>query len=85
VAYAGVVGIHDTVHGENVWAYITLREGVARPTSQEIIRFARDRIGYKAPEVVIVIDEMPLTATGKVDRVRLKRMAADRVGAHHPN
>jgi acyl-CoA synthetase (AMP-forming)/AMP-acid ligase II len=80
-----VVGVHDTVHGENVWAYITLREGAARPTSQEIVRFARDRIGYKAPEVVLVLDEMPLTATGKVDRTQLKRLAAERVGAHHPD
>ena len=84
VAYVGVVGVHDTIHGENVWAYITLRDGAERPTSQDVIRFARDRVGYKAPEVIVVLDEMPLTATGKVDRESLKRMAADRVGAHPP-
>ena len=75
VASAGVIGIHDLVHGENVRAYITLTEGAQRPTSQELIRFARARIGYKAPEEIIVLDEMPLTATGKVDRTNLKRMA----------
>ena len=84
MAYVGVVGVHDTIHGENVWAYITLRDGAERPTSQDVIRFARDRVGYKAPEVIVVLDEMPLTATGKVDRESLKRMAADRVGAHPP-
>ena len=75
VANAGVIGIHDLVHGENVRAYITLAEGTARPASQELIQFARARIGYKAPEEIVVLDQMPLTATGKLDRTSLKRMA----------
>jgi len=75
VASAGAIGIHDLVHGENVRAYITITEGTERPTSQELIRFARARIGYKAPEEIVVLDEMPLTATGKLDRTNLKRMA----------
>jgi acyl-coenzyme A synthetase/AMP-(fatty) acid ligase len=80
VASAGVVGIHDLVHGENVRAYITLREGAQRSSSQELIRFARARVGYKAPEDIVVLDDMPLNATGKVDRVILKRMAQERTG-----
>jgi acyl-coenzyme A synthetase/AMP-(fatty) acid ligase len=78
---AGVIGVHDLLHGENVRAYVTLREGAKRPTSAEVIRFARDRIGYKAPEEIVFLDEMPLNATGKVDRVMLKRMADERVAA----
>ena len=75
VANAGVIGIHDLIHGENVRAYITLAEGTERPASQELIQFARARIGYKAPEEIVVLDQMPLTATGKLDRTSLKRMA----------
>jgi long-chain acyl-CoA synthetase len=75
---AGVIGIHDTVHGENVRAYVTLKEGVRRPPSQELIRFARARVGYKAPEEIVVLDDMPLNATGKVDRAALKRLAEAR-------
>ena len=75
VESAGVIGIHDLVHGENVRAYITVRAGAERPTSQELIQFARSKVGYKAPEEVIVLDEMPRTATGKTDRTGLKRMA----------
>ncbi len=75
VANVGVIGIHDLVHGENVRAYITLTEGTKRPASQELIQFARARVGYKAPEEIVVLDHMPLTATGKLDRTRLKRMA----------
>jgi len=75
VESAGVIGIHDLVHGETVRAYVTLREGAERPTSQELIRFARARVGYKAPEEIVVIDRMPRTASGKVDRTTLKRTA----------
>ena len=78
VAGAGVVGIHDLVHGENVRAYVRFKNGAARPTSEELIRFARARVGYKAPDDIVVLDYMPLNATGKVDRVALKRMAQDR-------
>jgi acyl-coenzyme A synthetase/AMP-(fatty) acid ligase len=75
VKTAGVVGIHDLVHGENVRAYISLVDEAKRPTSQELIQFARARIGYKAPEEIVILEEMPITATGKMDRMRLKRMA----------
>ena len=52
-----------------------IEEGAERPASQELIQFARARVGYKAPEEIVVLDQMPLTATGKLDRTRLKRMA----------
>jgi len=81
VANAGVVGVRDAVHGENVWAYVTLKDGVEKPSSQDIIRRAREQVGYKAPEVVVVLDEMPLNATGKVDRKTLKEWVAERVAA----
>ena len=77
VALVGVIGIHDEVHGENVRAYVTIAEGVERPTAQELIDFARERVGYKAPEEVVFLDEMPLNPTGKLDRVGLKRMAEE--------
>jgi len=76
VADAGVVGVQSPLHGENVRAYITLAAGVAPPPVQELVQFARARIGYKAPEEIIVLGSMPLNATGKVDRLALKRLAA---------
>jgi len=75
VESAGVIGVHDLVHGENVRAYVTYKSTEPRPMSQELIRFARQRVGYKAPEEIVVLDEMLRTATGKVDRSGLKRLA----------
>ena len=82
VQLVGVVGIHDEVHGENVRAYVTIKEDTDRPTSQELIEFARERIAYKAPEEVVFLDEMPVNPTGKLDRVSLKAMAEDHLHPH---
>jgi long-chain acyl-CoA synthetase len=82
VELVGVVGIHDEVHGENVRAYVTIKDGVERPSSHDLIAFARERIGYKAPEEVVFLLEMPLNPTGKLDRVSLKAMAEDHLHPH---
>lgn len=81
VSSAGVIGIHDTVHGENVRAYICFKPGEERPSTLDLIAFAFDRVGYKAPEEVVVLDDMPINPTGKVDRVSLKKLAASTQGS----
>jgi long-chain acyl-CoA synthetase len=82
VDLAGAVGVHDEVHGENVRAYVTLREGAERPAAADLIVHCREQIGYKAPEEILFLDEMPLNPTGKIDRVGLKRMAEDHLHPH---
>lgn len=75
VAGAGVVGVHDLVHGENVRAYVCLRTQGAPPGPAELIAFARERVGYKAPDQIVVLESLPLNASGKLDRVALKVLA----------
>jgi acyl-CoA synthetase (AMP-forming)/AMP-acid ligase II len=75
VAAAGVIGIHDLVHGENVRAYVVFRPGAPIPSAADLIRFAQARVGYKAPSEIVVLDELPLNAVGKVDRPALVRLA----------
>jgi acyl-CoA synthetase (AMP-forming)/AMP-acid ligase II len=82
VESAGVIGIHDLSHGENVRAYVALKPGAARPKAAELIKFARARVGYKAPEEIVFLETMPFNATGKVDRTALKKLAAGE-HAHH--
>ncbi len=77
----GVIGVHDLVHGENVRAYVSLKDRAVRPTSEEIVQFARERVGYKAPEEIVVLDAIPLNATGKVDRLALMQMAEAQIAA----
>lgn len=82
VASAGVIGIHNLIHGENVRAYITFRPGVRQPTKEELIRFSRARVGYKAPDEIIVLDKLPLNAVGKVDRAALQQLANAAINQH---
>ncbi len=83
VAAAVVVGVRDEMHGEDVWAFVSLAEGVASVSASEVIDFARERIGYKAPDVVKVLNTLPLTMGGKLDRMALKRLAAEESGPAH--
>ncbi len=82
VESAGVIGMLDLTHGENVRAYVALKPNAPRPKSMDLIQFARARVGYKTPEEIVFLDTMPLNATGKVDRVALKTLAAGD-HAHH--
>ncbi len=82
VDLSGVVGVHDALHGQNVRAYVTVKPDVARPTAHELIEFARARVGYKAPEEIVFLDEMPLNPTGKLDRVALGDVAHAHANPH---
>ena len=61
---------HDRL-GEEVGAVVVLRAG-ATATEAEIRAFAADRLaGFKVPRKVLVMDEIPKGATGKVQRIGL--------------
>ncbi|WP_037312532.1 class I adenylate-forming enzyme family protein [Ruegeria halocynthiae] len=83
VAAAVAVGVRDDMHGEDVWGFVSLVEGLPPVRAGEIIDFVRERIGYKAPDVVRVLGTLPLTMGGKLDRMALKQMAAEESGAAH--
>ena len=75
VKYVAVIGLTDATWGERVHAVIVPRIGTM-PSEAEIIEWCRSRIaGYKRPRSVAFIsdDEMPRTATGKVQH-RLLRL-----------
>ncbi|HZD37923.1 MAG TPA: AMP-binding protein [Actinomycetes bacterium] len=72
VAMSGVVGRPDPVHGEEVVAFVALRPG-SSADPDELIGFARSRLSaYKYPREVHVLDTLPLTPVGKVDRKALR-------------
>jgi long-chain acyl-CoA synthetase len=74
VALAGVVGRPDERHGEEVVAFVSLRNG-SEVTGDELVAFAKKRIGgYKYPREVRVVPDVPLTPVGKVDRKALREL-----------
>lgn len=73
---ACVVGIDDPVHGQNVYAFVTLRAGVQPPSATELLNFAAARLSRPmVPEQVFVLAELPRTGSGKIDRDRLRWQA----------
>ena len=75
ISMAGVVGVPDPQHGENVRAFVTLTPGVETPDVPSLIAFARTTIGYKAPDSIIVLDRLPMTVSNKVDRTALRQLS----------
>ncbi|HSC03534.1 MAG TPA: AMP-binding protein [Solirubrobacteraceae bacterium] len=72
VSGAGVVGRPDERHGEEVVAFVSLRTPDS-VSAEELVAWARERIGgYKYPREVQIVDAMPLTAVGKLDRKALR-------------
>jgi long-chain acyl-CoA synthetase len=72
IQMAGVVGRPSAVHGEEVVAFVALRPG-AEATSEELIEWGRRRIGgYKYPREVHLVEAVPLTPVGKIDRKALR-------------
>jgi long-chain acyl-CoA synthetase len=78
VEMAGVVGRPDRLHGEEVVAFVTLR-ATTPVSSDELIDWSRQRIGgYKYPREIQIVDSIPLTAVGKLDRKALRaRLSAE--------
>ena len=72
VAAAGVVGRPDPNRGEEVVAFVALKVPSA-VSGHELVAWARERIGgYKYPREVHIVDAIPLTAVGKLDRKALR-------------
>jgi long-chain acyl-CoA synthetase len=71
-----VVGMPDEIKGETAVACIRLKPGM-KATEQEVIDYCRDNAAvYKAPKRVVFFDELPKTATGKLEKVTLRNMLA---------
>ena len=72
VQEAAVVGLPDEKWGETPHAFVVLRSG-ATASEEEIIAFARDHLAhFKAPRGVTFVEELPKTATGKIQKFVLR-------------
>jgi fatty-acyl-CoA synthase len=76
VAHAAVVGVPDERWGELVVAFV-VPAGSRDPSPAELTDHCRDRLSpFKVPRSWRLVDELPMTASAKVQRAELRRMAA---------
>jgi 2-aminobenzoate-CoA ligase len=79
VRECAVVGVPDEARGQVVTAFVILRDGATSSDekAQELQEFVKQLIApYKYPRRVVFVGELPKTATGKLQRFRLREMLA---------
>ncbi|MGL5818802.1 MAG: AMP-binding protein [Phycicoccus sp.] len=76
-----VVGVPDERYGEELCAWVRMAEGAAPLTAERVREFAAGRLAhYKVPRYVMVVDEFPMTVTGKVRKVEMRERSVVRLG-----
>jgi fatty-acyl-CoA synthase len=70
---AQVIGVPDEKYGEEICAWIKMRAGRAPLDADALRAFASGKLAhYKIPRYVRVVDEFPMTVTGKVRKVDMR-------------
>ena len=66
VSLAAVVGVPHESHGEEIKAFVILKDG-ASVTEEELVAWGKEQMaGYKYPRIIEFRDDLPMTATGKI-------------------
>jgi fatty-acyl-CoA synthase len=71
-----VIGVPDDKYGEELMAVVILREGAPELTIEGLREFCTGRIArFKVPRYVWIVDEFPMTVTGKVRKIEMRELA----------
>jgi fatty-acyl-CoA synthase len=73
-----VVGVPDRKYGEELCAFVRMRAGATPLTAESVKSFCAGKIAhFKVPRYVQVVEEFPMTVTGKVQKYLLRDRAVD--------
>ncbi|MEV4192655.1 AMP-binding protein [Streptomyces toxytricini] len=76
-----VIGVPDAKYGEELMAWVRMREGAEPLTAEAVRAYCDGRLAhFKVPRYVHVVDEFPMTVTGKVRKVEMREAAARLLG-----
>jgi fatty-acyl-CoA synthase len=78
---AQVIGVPDAKYGEELCAWIRMREGAEPLTAERVRDFASGKLAhYKIPRYVQIVDEFPMTVTGKIRKVEMREKSIAELG-----
>ncbi|HWS90927.1 MAG TPA: AMP-binding protein [Mycobacterium sp.] len=73
-----VIGVPDDRYGEELMAVVMLREGASALTIENLREFCTGRIArFKIPRYLWIVDEFPMTVTGKVRKTEMRQRAIE--------
>jgi fatty-acyl-CoA synthase len=81
IADVQVIGVPDEKYGEELCAWVRLREGAEPLDAGAVKEFCAGRLAhYKVPRYVHVVEEFPMTVTGKVRKVEMREKSVALLG-----
>jgi fatty-acyl-CoA synthase len=76
-----VIGVPDARYGEELMAWIRMREGAGQLTAEAVREYCTGRLAhFKIPRYVHVVEEFPMTVTGKIRKVEMRELAVRILG-----
>ena len=81
---AQVIGVPDERYGEELCAWVRLRPGAPELTAERLRDYAAGKLAhYKIPRYVHLVEEFPMTVTGKVRKVEMRERSVQLLGLAH--
>ncbi|MGW4533740.1 AMP-binding protein [Nocardia sp. NPDC004340] len=78
---AQVIGVPDAKYGEELMAWVRLRPGAEELTAASLREFCTGKLAhFKVPRYVHVVEEFPMTVTGKIRKVEMREISARLLG-----
>jgi fatty-acyl-CoA synthase len=76
-----VIGVPDAKYGEELCAWVRLRDGASPLTADELKQWCAGKLAhYKVPRYVRITDEFPMTVTGKVQKFKMREASIEELG-----
>jgi fatty-acyl-CoA synthase len=75
---AQVIGVPDERYGEELMVWVKMREGATPLTAESLREFCAGKLAhYKIPRYVHIVDEFPMTITGKIRKVEMREVSVE--------
>ena len=82
---AQVIGVPDARYGEELMVWVRLRAGAPELTAEALREFCTGKLArYKIPRYVRIVEEFPMTVTGKVRKVEMRERSTGILGERPP-